>query len=916
MSRIAAARLEQLVVPFRTPLWTAERTWRERRVGLVVLVDDDGRAGLGELPLDEAWASTAWSALQRDLPMLTGREPAELVRMRAAGEPAAFVRLRVAGESGAEPGSRVHLGASVGAPERAAVGAIASAVLDLAAGAAGRSVAAELASIAGLHAPSQGQRPSIEVNGLVGGGSTDETVRAAVTAVAGGFGCLKLKGVPGESVAALAERVAAVRAAVGPAVRLRVDANGAWDEPDAIQRLRALAGMELEYVEQPVAAAAGPEALARVRAASPVPVAADEAVADAAAAARLLAAAAADVLVVKPSRVGGPLEAMRIAQLADALGVATVLSTSFETGVGLTCAMHVAAALLGPHRAHGLGTTGLLEGDLLADGPRPVGGRIDLPGGPGLGITLDPAALARFRTVSAEGRGAADAAPDRPAVIDGDLRWSAADLEAAAIRIQQRLTRAGVLPGSRVALLAGESAGTIAAVHAVRRTGAVLVPLNRRAAPAELAGQLARTAPRALLHDAVRATLATAAVRLAPPRSGAVIETLAIATLLAARDGADAVASADRHDGLDRPPADADPAAPATLVFTSGTSGRPKAAILTGAAHAASAAAWAAFLMPTPTDRWLLCLPLHHVAGLGILDRAARWGLPVVVHDRFDPAAVDAAIETGGISHLSLVGSMLGRLLDLRAGRPAPASLRAILLGGERTPPELVRVAALVGLPVVPTYGLTETGSGVVAMLPHEALAHPEAAGRVLPGAQVRIRLDERDADPGEIGEVEVRGPMVFAGYLDRPAETAAAFDDDWFRTGDLGSIDAGGILTVADRRDDLIVSGGENVYPAEVEAVLRDHPAVADAAVIGRPDDRWGAVPVAAVVVRTGTDPTDAALAAHCRASLAGYKVPVTFIRVAAIPRTPGGKLRRRDLRDLSEPGRSRAGTLSDSIR
>ncbi len=897
MSRIAAVRLERLVVPFRIPLWTAERTWRERRVGLVVLVDEDGRMGFGELPLDDAWASAAWTTAQRVGHALTGRDPADVAGMIVAGEPAA-------GRS-----------EQVGAPERAVAGAIASAALDLVARAAGRTVAAELAAITGVHLAAGGEQASIEVNGLVGGGTLDDTIDAAIGAVGAGFRCLKLKGVPGESSAALLERVAAVRAAVGPAVRLRLDANGMWDEPDAIQRLRALAGIELEYVEQPISATLGPEALARVRAVSPVPVAADEAVVDLAAAERLLAAAAADVLVVKPSRVGGPLETLRIAQLADAQGLATVLSTSFETGVGLTCAIHVATALPGAQRAHGLGTTGLLQSDLLIDGPHPVGGRLVVPAGPGLGITLDPVALERFRTVPIGG--VAGLVPDRPAVVDGSLRWTRADLDAAAGRIGQGLARAGVSPGFRVALLAGESAGTIAAVHAVRRMGAVLVPLNRRAAPAELADQLAQTAPRAILHDSATAELATAAVRLAPPRPGEAIELLAIATLLAA-DGAEGPAgpSGAEASADDRASADVDSAAPATLAFTSGTTGRPKAAILTGAAHAGSAAAWAEFLVPTPTDRWLLCLPLHHVAGLGILDRAARWGLPVVVHDRFDPAAVDAAIEAGEISHVSLVGSMLGRLLDLRGGRPAPASLRALLLGGERTPPELVRAAALAGLPVVPTYGLTETASGVVALTADEALGRPEAAGRALPGVRVRIRIDGRDADPGEIGEIQVRGPMVFLGYLDRPEETAAAFDGDWFRTGDLGSIDSTDILTVADRRDDLIVSGGENVYPAEVEAILRSHPELADAAVIGRPDDRWGAVPTAAIVVRPGTDPTDAALAAHCRRSLAGYKVPVAFIRVATIPRTSGGKLIRRELRELRELRSLCDSMLTDSVR
>jgi O-succinylbenzoic acid--CoA ligase len=496
---------------------------------------------------------------------------------------------------------------------------------------------------------------------------------------------------------------------------------------------------------------------------------------------------------------------------------------------------------------------------------------------------------------------AARSHPDRLAVVDDQARWSFAQLDAAAGAIARGLAAAGLGPLGRVALLAGETARTVAAIHAIRRSGAVLVPLNRRAAAVELAAQLDDAAIGLLVHDGATAELAA----MAGDRATGGVRLLAIDELLSSpplpapsATGRSAGQATGEATDQATDPTGFQPEAPATLVFTSGTTGRPKAAILTHVAHAASAAAWAAFLQPAPTDRWLACLPFHHVAGLGMIDRAARWGAPLVVHPRFDPAAVDAAIDGDAISHCSLVGSMLGRLLEARAGRPAPASLRAILLGGERTPPELVRAAALSGLRVVPTYGLTETASGVVALPAEEAAAHPDAAGRPLPGVDLRIRLGGRTASPAEVGEIEVRGPMLFAGYLARPGETGAALDDGWFRTGDLGSLDGAGRLVVADRRGDLIVSGGENVYPAEVEAVLLAHPGVIDAAVVGRPDPRWGAVPVAAIVERPGVAPTDADLDAHCRASLAGYKIPVVFERVGALPRSPGGKLLRREIR------------------
>jgi pimeloyl-ACP methyl ester carboxylesterase len=212
-----------------------------------------------------------------------------------------------------------------------------------------------------------------------------------------------------------------------------------------------------------------------------------------------------------------------------------------------------------------------------------------------------------------------------------------------------------------------------------------------------------------------------------------------------------------------------------------------------------------------------------------------------------------------------------------------------------------VRRATAAGWPVIPTYGLTEAGSGVTALATGEAAATPDSAGRPLPGVMVRI------AGPGPdgVGEIEVRTPAAFSGYLGRPDATRAAFTvDGWLRTGDLGRLDAEARLVVADRRDDLVISGGENVYPAEVEAALASHPAIEDAGVAGRADPTWGAVPVAGIVLRPGVpDPGDAALDAWCRERLAPAKVPVSFLRLAALPRTGSGKLKRRELRETLTP-------------
>jgi O-succinylbenzoic acid--CoA ligase len=204
------------------------------------------------------------------------------------------------------------------------------------------------------------------------------------------------------------------------------------------------------------------------------------------------------------------------------------------------------------------------------------------------------------------------------------------------------------------------------------------------------------------------------------------------------------------------------------------------------------------------------------------------------------------------------------------------------------------------GLPVLTTFGMTETASGVAVGGADPATLADPTAMRPLPGVELRIEAPDRSG----VGRIEIRGSMVFGGYVGGPPASADRSPDGWFLTADLGRIDHDGLLRIADRRDDLIVSGGENVAPAEVEAVLLEHPAVAAAAVVGRPDPKWGAVPVALVVVRDGGPVEDMDLERHCRARLAAYKVPRAFQRVADIPRDDLGKVRRRLLREALGEG------------
>jgi O-succinylbenzoic acid--CoA ligase len=306
----------------------------------------------------------------------------------------------------------------------------------------------------------------------------------------------------------------------------------------------------------------------------------------------------------------------------------------------------------------------------------------------------------------------------------------------------------------------------------------------------------------------------------------------------------------------------------ATLMYTSGTTGAPKPVGLTYGNWLWNALGSAVALGLDGDERWLCPLPPAHVGGLSILLRSAIFGTTAVLMRRFDVEAVRAALADPArrITLVSLVPTMLARLLD--AGLSHPPTLRWALLGGAPIPPALVRRARAAGVPIAPTYGMTEACSQIATR------------GWPVAGVQVRVADD---------GEVLVRGPTVAPGSL---------ADDGWLHTGDLGALDRRGRLRVIGRRSDTIITGGENVAPAEVEAVLLEHDAVADAAVHGRSDAEWGERVVATVVLRDGARATPDELRSHCAARLASFKVPKTVELAGGLPRSATGKLLRGELR------------------
>jgi O-succinylbenzoic acid--CoA ligase len=311
------------------------------------------------------------------------------------------------------------------------------------------------------------------------------------------------------------------------------------------------------------------------------------------------------------------------------------------------------------------------------------------------------------------------------------------------------------------------------------------------------------------------------------------------------------------------------PAPVATVMHTSGTTSAAKPVELTYGNWQASALASAVALGLDPAERWLCPMPLTHVGGLSILIRSAIYATTAVLHERFDSEAVVNDLMDPGrrITMISLVPTMLARLLD--GGLARPPTLRWALLGGAPIPPKLLERAQAAGVPLAPTYGMTEACSQIATF------GHP------LPG--VDVALDGQDR------EVVVRGPMVAPGALDEAG---------WLRTGDLGRFDERGRLEIIGRRSNTIISGGENVAPEEVEAVLEAHPGVAEAAVIGRTDPEWGEALVARVVPANGGGLDLEELQAHCRARLAAFKIPKSFEFADRLPRTPSGKLLRRELR------------------
>lgn len=483
----------------------------------------------------------------------------------------------------------------------------------------------------------------------------------------------------------------------------------------------------------------------------------------------------------------------------------------------------------------------------------------------------------------------ADATPDATAIaaaadVDRDASYRALDRRVETVA--GRLAARGVGVGDCLAVCAHTRVEFVELVHAAQRLGTPLVPLHPDGTDAELDARLTRLDPTAVVCGADTESPVTAA---------------ADAPVLSLDDptaGAEPLETVD-PEPFDLPEWELDDTL--LVMFTSGTTGDPDAVVLTLGNVLASATASAFRLGVTPSDCWHVTLPMAHMGGLAPVYRSVLYGTALSVQRRFEPAATLEALRTADATCLSLVPTMLERLLD--AG-PVP-DLRFVLLGGAPCPPDLLDRALDRDVPVAPTYGMTETASQVATARPDEVAATPDAVGHPLMFAELAVvDPDGTPCETGEMGELVVRGAMVTPGYLDAD-RTEASFCVHGLRTGDRGYRDDAGRVYVEGRIDDTIVTGGENVDPAEVAATLESHPAVAACAVVGLSDDEWGER-VAALVVSDG-DVAAEDLRQHCRDRLAPFKHPRTIAFADALPRTPSGTVDRTAVsRRLSRAGDS----------
>ena len=474
---------------------------------------------------------------------------------------------------------------------------------------------------------------------------------------------------------------------------------------------------------------------------------------------------------------------------------------------------------------------------------------------------------------------------DHPALIFDNQVWTFTQLENISIQVAINLKQLGVKPKDYVAVLADNSPNLIILIHALIKLRCVSVHLNIRLSEQELRWQFDNINSTFLVHDSSKFETVN---RLLIPDS----QLLNLEDLVNRKFELNQNLLSNYID-LNHIH---------TIIYTSGTTGVPKGVQLTYQNHLASAIASYNHLKINPnSDRWLNCLPLYHIGGLSILWRSVIWGMPMVLLSKFDVYEVCKAIATQEITFISLVPTMLFRILaspDFQNTLEPWQNLRGILLGGASSNQELLNQCLELKLPILLTYGLTEATSQVATLSTEDIPSKIGSSGQVLSCNQVRIISLENDrveVEIGAIGQILIKGDNLMKGYLNYPN-----LEDNWFNTGDIGYLDNAGYLYVLNRRHDLIISGGENIYPPEIESVLLKHPHIQDACIVGITDQEWGEIVAAVLQVSDRSINLDSVREFCIGEGLARYKLPKRIYIVDSMPTTASGKVSRQLIRDL----------------
>ncbi|WP_226680649.1 o-succinylbenzoate--CoA ligase [Sutcliffiella horikoshii] len=470
--------------------------------------------------------------------------------------------------------------------------------------------------------------------------------------------------------------------------------------------------------------------------------------------------------------------------------------------------------------------------------------------------------------------------PDRIALEMEDRRMTFLELYSNSLTLSGKLVELGVKRGDRISIFMPNSIELVELLFALKNIGAITVLHNLRLTSKELSYQVEDAASQFILVDDEREPGLKKSKEFLGTQ-----KVVPFSKLLRLKGSEWTLVEEFSLDEID------------TIMYTSGTTGFPKGVKQSYGNHFWSATGSALNMGLHEEDCWLLSVPIFHISGLSILMRSVIYGMRVIIHRRFEAEAVHKDLMERQVSIVSVVTTMLSGLLEQLGSRSYPPSFRCMLVGGGPVPRSILEECMRKSIPVYQTYGMTETCSQIVTLSPDFSMSKIGSAGKPLFPCQLKIMLDGAEAEPKETGEIIVKGPNVTAGYYNREESTYEAIKDGWLYTGDLGFVDEDGFLFVVDRRSDLIISGGENVYPAEIEAILVSHPSIKDAGVTGIPDDRWGQVPVAFVVTDRKEELLEESFLSFVRERLAGYKVPKQLYVVECLPRNASNKLMRREL-------------------